>query len=288
MRFANYAGRAALTDGTRVVHVAEASDGKYPAEPAAIFEVWDEFAAWARTVNPTAEGVEIDRAQLGSPSPTPRQVFAIGLNYRDHATESGLEPPAEPPVFTKFPTSVCGPYTDIELPTTTVDYEAELVVVIGRRGHRVSEADAWAHVAGLAIGQDVSERTRQLVGPAPQFSLGKSFPGFGPVGPWLVTADDLADPDDLGIGCSINDEVMQHGRTRDMIFSVSSLIARLSDVTPLLPGDVIFTGTPAGVGGARKPPVFLEPGDVLSTWVDGIGTITSTCRIGTSYPTQPA
>ena len=283
MKFAHYDGRAVVTDGQRAVFAADASNGKYADDPQSIFAVWDEFATWSQTVD-LADGFVIDRTKLGAPSPQPRQVFAVGLNYADHTAESGLDLPPEPAVFTKFPTSVTGPDTILELPTDTVDWEAELVAVIGRPTHRVSESAAWDHVAGLTVGQDISERTRQLIGPAPQFSLGKSFPGFSPTGPWLVTVDELGNRDDLGIGCSVNGQVMQDGRTSDLIFSVPRIIAKLSAILPLLPGDLIFTGTPSGVGGARKPPVFLRHGDVLETWVEGIGTITSTCRTGTPYP----
>jgi 2-keto-4-pentenoate hydratase/2-oxohepta-3-ene-1,7-dioic acid hydratase in catechol pathway len=153
-----------------------------------------------------------------------------------------------------------------------VDWEVELVVVIGRRCERVAQPDAWSHVAGVMVGQDLSERQLQLSGSVPQFSLGKSFQGFGPTGPELVTIDELDDPDDLTLGCGLGDgAALQTGRTRDMIFPVPELIARLSAVCPLLPGDLIFTGTPAGIGGGRKPPKFLQPGDVLISWIDGVG-----------------
>jgi 2,4-didehydro-3-deoxy-L-rhamnonate hydrolase len=285
MKFANYAGRAVVTDGQRAVHVADASTGKFPDDPAEIFSVWDEFAGWARTADLT-EGFELDPARLEAPSPRPRQVFAVGLNYAAHAQESGLDRPSEPSVFTKFPTSVTGPHTVLELPTDTVDYEVELVAVVGCRAFRVSESAAWDHIAGLTVGQDISERTRQLIGPAPQFSLGKSFPGFSPTGPWITTADEVDDRDDLGLGCSINGQVMQDARTNDLIFSVPRIVAALSAIVELLPGDLIFTGTPSGVGAARKPPVFLRDGDVLTSWVDGLGTITSTCRTGVRYPPE--
>ncbi|MGU3432516.1 fumarylacetoacetate hydrolase family protein [Actinomycetes bacterium M1A6_2h] len=283
MKFANHAGRAVVTDGTRAVDVARSSGGEFSSDPAEIFAVWPKFAEWARTVSPS-DGEAIDADQLSAPSPAPKQVFAIGLNYAGHAKESGFDRPTEPSVFTKFSTSVTGPHTRLELPTATVDYEAELVAVIGEYAYRVPESAAWDHIAGLTVGQDISERTRQLIGPAPQFGLAKSFPGFSPTGPWLVTADELADRDNLAIGCSINGQTMQDARTNDLIFSVPQIVAKLSAVLPLLPGDLIFTGTPSGVGGARKPPVYLKNGDVLETWVDGIGSITSTCFAGTPYP----
>jgi 2,4-didehydro-3-deoxy-L-rhamnonate hydrolase len=141
-----------------------------------------------------AEGFVLDRVMLAAPSAQPRQVFAVGLNYVEHARESGVGLAAEPAVFTKFPSSVTGPDTVVELPIDTVDFEAELVRRNRPVRHRVSEAAAWDHVAGLTVGQDISERTRQLLGPAPQFSLGKTFPGFSPIGPWLVMPDELAGP----------------------------------------------------------------------------------------------
>ncbi|WP_135456085.1 fumarylacetoacetate hydrolase family protein [Mycobacterium sp. DL99] len=283
MKFANYDQRAVVTDGNRAVYVADASAGKFADDPRQIFTRWTEFTAWAATVD-LADGFVLDHSRLGAPSPQPLQVFAIGLNYAAHARESGIDVPPEPAVFTKFPSSITGPDSVLELPTDTVDFEAELVVVIGQRAHRVSEADAWEYVAGITVGQDISERTRQLTGPAPQFSLGKSFPGFSPTGPWLTTIDEVPDPDNLGIGCSLNGTVMQKARTNDLIFSVPVIVAKLSEILPLFPGDLIFTGTPSGVGGARKPPIFLRDGDVLETSVEGIGTITSRCRAGVPYP----
>jgi 2-keto-4-pentenoate hydratase/2-oxohepta-3-ene-1,7-dioic acid hydratase in catechol pathway len=139
----------------------------------------------------------------------------------------------------------------------------------------VAAADAWDHVAGLTVGQDLSARDVQMLGSPPQFSLGKSFPGFGPIGPWLVTPDELRDPDDLGIGCAVNGEQMQSDRTSAMLFSVPETVARLSAICPLLPGDLIFTGTPAGVGNRMDPPRYLKPGDELVSTIEGIGTLTT-------------
>lgn len=179
-----------------------------------------------------------------------------------------------PPVFTKYATSITGPVTEVALPEGGhTDWEVELVVVVGRRAYRVSEADAWSHIAGLTVGQDISERIIQMAGPAPQFSLGKSYPGFAPMGPWLVTPDEFDNPDDLELTCAINGEEVQRGRTRHLIFSVPTLIARLSEVLPLLPGDVIFTGTPAGVGLGRSPQRWLAPGDELVSAIAGIGEL---------------
>jgi 2-keto-4-pentenoate hydratase/2-oxohepta-3-ene-1,7-dioic acid hydratase in catechol pathway len=201
-------------------------------------------------------------------------VFAIGMNYAAHAAEAGVDPPDFPPTFTKFPTCLTGPDATVELPTNFVDWEVELVVVIASTAFEVAAGRGWSHVAGLTVGQDLSERMVQLRPPAPQFSLGKSFPGFGPIGPWVITPDAIgADPDDLAIGCTVNGEEMQKSRTSDLIFGVDALIHHLSSITPLLPGDLIFTGTPSGVGGARNPQRFLGPGDELISTIEGVGTI---------------
>jgi len=287
MRIANLSGRLILLTDSGAVDVHEASQGQFGSDPMAVYGQWPDFIGWADSADLPA-GRPYDELELGAPVPAPGQVFAIGLNYREHATESGFDFPVEPPVFTKFRSSITGPYGELALPTDTVDWEAELVVVIGRAAYQVTAADAWEHVAGLTIGQDYSERTRQLVAPAPQFSLGKSFPGFAPIGPAVVTPDELANPDDLGIGCSINGEQVQKGRTDDLIFSVPVLIERLSAVLTLQPGDLIFTGTPSGVGGGRTPKRFLVPGQEVVTWIEGLGELRQTCVPGTPYATASA
>jgi 2-keto-4-pentenoate hydratase/2-oxohepta-3-ene-1,7-dioic acid hydratase in catechol pathway len=276
MRIANLSGRLALLTGAGAVDVEAASAGLFGADPQAVYERWTDFLDWARaSTGPAVSQAPVrpyDPAHLGAPVPAPRQVFAIGLNYHDHAAESGLAVPEQPMVFTKFPSCVTGPYGDIRLPRGGhSDWEVELVVVIGTEAHHVAEADAWKHVAGLTAGQDLSERVSQLAGSPPQFSLGKSFPGFGPIGPWLVTPDEFDDPDDLRLHCTLNGEDVQRGRTSDLIFSVPQLIARLSGTLPLMPGDLIFTGTPAGVGLGRSPQRWLAPGDELVTRIEGIG-----------------
>jgi 2,4-diketo-3-deoxy-L-fuconate hydrolase len=272
VRCANLDGRMVLVRGEhRALDVEAASDGRFGPDPATCFEAWEAFAAWARTA--TGDGEPFERHRLGPPSPSPRQCYAIGLNYRAHAAETGVDPPQFPPTFTKFPTCLTGAFTDVVVAGDAVDYEVELVVVIGRRAERVIRADAWSHVAGLAVGQDLTERAVQQRPPVPQFSLSKSFPGFGPVGPWLVTVDEFADPDDLELSCTVNGELRQRSRTSDLIFSVPELIEIISAITPMLPGDVIFTGTPSGVGVARTPPVFLQPGDELVSTIEGIGTM---------------
>ena len=191
--------------------------------------------------------------------------------------ESDFSAPEEPSAFTKFPSCIAGPGSDIPIVSGTVDWEVELVAVIGSIAHHIGEGQGWDYVAGLTVGQDISERTVQLRPPVPQFSLGKSFPAFGPIGPELVTPDELDDPDDLEIGCAVNGRQVQLARTSELIFSVPELVSRLSAIVTLYPGDLIFTGTPAGVGHARTPPEYLRPGDHLTSTIEGIGTLHNDC-----------
>lgn len=271
MRVANVGGRVALVNQGRMVDVEKLSEGRFGPDPQSVYADWAAFRAWARAAELPA-GDAYHPTALGPPAPAPRQVFAIGLNYRDHATESGFQVPEDLAVFTKFPASFIGPYAEIELPARgNTDWEVELVAVLGQRAERVAPADAWGCVAGLTVGQDLSERITQTRGEAPQFSLAKSFPGFSPTGPWLVTVDEFDDPTDLELGCLVNGVQVQRASTRDLIRDLPELISRLSHVLPLLPGDVVFTGTPAGVGFSRSPQRFLSPGDELVSYVEGIG-----------------
>ncbi|MFI5860109.1 fumarylacetoacetate hydrolase family protein [Streptomyces sp. NPDC051546] len=274
MRIANLAGRLALVVDGLAVDVEQASGGLFSADPQAVYERWEDFRRWEAQAE-LPPGIAFDPAHLHAPAPAPRQIVAAGLNYRDHAAEAGFAlPDTMPPVFTKFASSLTGPVTEVTLPPGGhTDWEIELVVVIGTRAHHVTADAAWGHVAGLTVGQDISERITQLEGPAPQFSLGKSFPGFAPTGPWLVTPDEFADPGDLELRGTVNGEQVQKSRTSDMIFSVPDLLARLSCVMPLLPGDLIFTGTPAGVGVAQNPQRQLAPGDELVSTIEGIGEL---------------
>jgi 2-keto-4-pentenoate hydratase/2-oxohepta-3-ene-1,7-dioic acid hydratase in catechol pathway len=274
MRIANLGGRLVLLRSGAAVDVEQASKGRFVADPQAVYDRWEEFVDWAATA-PEGPAAAVDEDLLGSPSPRPGQVFAIGLNYSDHAAEAGFEvPEADPPVFTKFPSCVTGPRGDIRLPPGgNTDWEVELVVIIGRAAFEVGRENAWSCVAGLSVGQDLSERLSQMAGPSPQFSLAKSFPRFGPVGPWLVTPDEVDDPDNLAIGASINGETVQSGRTNQLIFDIPTIIEKLSAVVTLSPGDLIFTGTPAGVGMGRTPPRWLAEGDELVSFVEGIGEL---------------
>ncbi|WP_433040845.1 fumarylacetoacetate hydrolase family protein [Dactylosporangium sp. CS-033363] len=274
MRIYNLDNRLALgRTPEAAADVETASRGRFPADIQAVYARWDEFTAWAAAFDGPPD-VAIDEARLGPPVPRPPQIFGIGLNYRDHAAESGLALPERPVVFTKFPASVTGPSGAIARPAGSVDFEAELVAVIGRRAERVAREEAWSYVAGLTAGQDLSERELQFAGSPPQqFNLGKSFTGFAPIGPVLVTPDEFADRDDIALGCLVNGRQMQDGRTADMIFSIPELVEYLSAVVPLLPGDLIFTGTPSGIGWARTPKQLLQVGDELVTHAAGIGTM---------------
>ncbi len=274
MRLANVRGRWHILSDGGAVDVEAVSGGLFPADPLGLLERWTEFRDWAASANPSGT-IPVASADLLAPVPRPRQVFGIGMNYREHADETGLGVPPVPSTFTKFPTCITGPHAEVHLPPGDVDWEVELVVIIGRTAQRVAAETAWDCVAGVCVGQDLSERRLQLTPPSPQFSLGKSYEGFGPTGPVVVTVDELDNPDDLVLGCILNGEEVQKGRTRDMIFPVPELIARLSAVVTLLPGDLIFTGTPAGVGLGRTPPRFLSPGDVLVSYIDQIGEITT-------------
>lgn len=274
MRLANVKNRAVLVLGEETADVAEASGGRFGPDLMGIYEDWDAFLDFASGVTTgTSPLVESD---LRCPVPAPRQVFAIGLNYRSHAKETGMPIPTVPATFTKFPASLAGPFDDVEIVGNSIDWEVELVAVLGRRADRVDEAAAWAHIAGLTVGQDISDRELQYAAGA-QYSLGKSRRGYGPMGPWLTTPDELSDPDDLALGCSVDGEKAQEARTSDLVCNIPRLVAELSAVLPLLPGDIIFTGTPAGVGVARQPPRFLRSGQVLESWIEGIGTIRNRC-----------
>jgi 2-keto-4-pentenoate hydratase/2-oxohepta-3-ene-1,7-dioic acid hydratase in catechol pathway len=211
-------------------------------------------------------------ARLGVPFTGTSKYIGIGLNYSDHALEANLPTPDEPIIFNKATSSICGPYDDIVQPrnSTMLDWECELAVVIGKRAQYVSEDDALGYVAGYCIANDVSERAFQFQ--SSQWKKGKSHDTFGPLGPWLVTTDEIPDPQGLGMWLDVNGERMQEGNTRTMIFSVRKIISYVSEFMTLLPGDIIATGTPPGVGMGKRPrPVYLEPGDIVTLGIDGLG-----------------
>ena len=224
-----------------------------------------------------AAGEPLDAAQIKllAPVPDPEKIICVGLNYADHAAESGANVGDEPVIFNKFPTAVRAHGDPIVLTrhSDQVDYEAELVVVIGRGGKHISRENAFDHVAGYCCGHDVSARDWQLHKPGGQWLLGKSFDSFAPFGPELVTSDEIEDPGNLDICLRLNGDTMQDSNTKQLIFPVDYLVSYLSGVCTLAPGDVIFTGTPPGVGAARKPPVFLKPKDIVEVEIEQIGTL---------------
>ncbi|MFE1794627.1 fumarylacetoacetate hydrolase family protein [Streptomyces sp. NPDC059517] len=284
MRIANLAGHLALLtdggdggDGSCAGGAVDVSTGGFDTDPSAVFDQWDALLRWSAGVDP-ATAVPYKESDLRAPVPEPRQIFAVALNYRPHTVEAGYEEPAEPLVFTKFPSCLTGPYDTIDLPPGHVDWELEMVAVIGRDAYRVPEEDGWDPVVALTVGQDLSERIVQLAGRPAQFSLGKSFPGFGPVGPALVSVDEPADRDDLELTCELNGETVQHDRTSNMIFPVPRLVAHLSAICPLRPGDLIFTGTPAGVGNRRTPQRFIGTDDTLVSRIGDLGEMRHTFR----------
>jgi 2-keto-4-pentenoate hydratase/2-oxohepta-3-ene-1,7-dioic acid hydratase in catechol pathway len=280
MRFANRRNRASLVIDEKLVDVERASKGRFASDPMMAFQQWDAFVQWAAGVRAgDAEG-PVNETDLGPPLPRPAKVFAIGMNYRAHAQEAGMEIPKTPVVFTKFPNCLCGPRADVVLSSDYVDWEAELVVVIGRAGRRIAEDRALEHVAGYCVGQDISDRRMQFADQPPQFSMGKSVDTFGPTGPWVTSLDAFADPNDLGIACDVAGERMQEARTSDMIFSVPQLIAFLSSWCTLTPGDLIFTGTPSGVGSTRNPRRYLHPGEEIVSSIEGIGRLVNRCVAG--------
>lgn len=280
MRIANLSHRLVLVADDRVLDVESASGGTFSADPGAAFERWDELRTWAGGIDIAAhpDAAPLETSRLGAPSPRPRQVVGIGLNYADHAAEANIPLPERPVVFTKFASSVTGPDVDVRLPGETVDWEAELVIVIGSGGRDIPESDAASHIAGLTVGQDLSERTVQWQGTPAQFNLGKSYENFAPTGPMLVTLDEFENPDALRISTTITgldgvDERVQDSSTDQLVFGLAELVSRLSQTIELLPGDLVFTGTPGGVGAGMKPPRFLQAGEILTTRIEGIGAI---------------
>ncbi|MCG6156782.1 fumarylacetoacetate hydrolase family protein [Rubinisphaera margarita] len=212
---------------------------------------------------------------LRAPIAKPSKIICIGLNYGDHARETKAEIPSEPVCFGKYPNTITGPDEPVRLPAVAkkVDYEAELVVVIGKSASNVSADEALNYVAGYMVGNDVSARDWQKGRPGGQWLLGKSPDTFAPIGPWIVTSEEVGDPHDLSISLKLNGEVMQDSSTKELIFNIGQIMAHLTQLMTLEPGDIIFTGTPSGVGMARNPQVFLKPGDVVEVTIEKLGTL---------------
>ena len=217
---------------------------------------------------------EIDATiRLGSPIARPSKIVCIGLNYASHAKETNATPPTEPVIFMKSTTSLCGPFDDVMIPRDSVktDWEVELAVVMGKRASYVEEDEAMGYVAGYCLHNDVSEREFQLERGG-TWDKGKGCDTFAPMGPWMVTKDEITDPHNLRLWLTLNDKKLQDGNTSDFIFNIPHMVSYISRFMTLLPGDVISTGTPAGVGLGFDPPVYLKPGDVMELGIDGLGT----------------
>ena len=276
MKVAVVGGRVGLVVDGSFVDAARASEGRISASPVDVFDSWSDLLALGSGLGKQAGHPDLDLSQLELPMPVPRQSFGVGVNYSEHAAEAAMELPPVPMVFIKLPTSIVGPNEVVQIDSTSVDWEAELVVVIGKDCRDVAAADAWSVIAGLTVGQDISDRAIQFEGGAnPQFGLGKSAPGFGPIGPWIVSADEFDPAPHLDIRCEVNGVVKQDSNTEYLIFGIPAIIEYLSARVQLLAGDVIFTGTPSGVGWGRNPKEYLAAGDVLTTTIGRIGTIST-------------
>ena len=287
MRLVNWEGRLGLEVAGRVIDVHERSGGRFSSDPMCALtgpegtdrtgSEWTALQAWAASQSARESDPEVDPSRLGAPVPNPTQVFAIGLNYRDHAEEASLPLPKSPMVFTKFPSCLAGPQAEVPLTSNRVDWEIELVVVMGREASRVPAARALDFVAGFTAGQDISDRAMQFKDKPPQFSLGKSATAFGPMGPALVSLDEFSDPGALGLKCWIDDALMQDSSTSNLIFSVPELIEAISRYCVLSPGDLIFTGTPGGVGSVQEPRRYLAAGETIRSEIEGIGRLSNRC-----------
>ncbi len=268
--------RAAVQQGDFFVDV-HATDPHVPPSVRQILEGGPEVLKAAEEVSRKPEAIKHPAAKVKfhAPVPDPRKIVCIGLNYKDHAAESGAPIPKEPILFSKYATALIGHGEAIVLPPVSqeVDYEAELVIVVGKRGRNIPAAAAQDFVAGYTVGHDVSARDWQLKKDGKQWMVGKTFDTFAPAGPVLVTADEVPDPHQLGIRLRLNGQTMQDSNTNQLIFGVGPLLAYLSQVFTLEPGDLIYTGTPPGVGFAKKPPLFLKGGDVVEVEIDGLGVL---------------
>lgn len=238
----------------------------------------DGASGFAKAAGSARAAIALKSVRLLAPVPRPPKVICIGLNYRDHAIESGMAIPETPVVFTKFPSNVISPGETVILPKNSEkpDYESELAFVIGKGGRHIKKENWLNHVAGYTCVNDVSARDWQLQ--TSQWVMGKAFDTFCPMGPWITTSDEIADPHKLGIKMTINGEVLQNSSTSQLIFDIPTLVAHLSSVFTLEPGDVVSTGTPPGVGLGHKPPRWLKPGDVMTVWIEGIGELTNPCE----------
>lgn len=278
MKLANLHGRATLVVDQGTIDVEKASEGRFSSDTGVLVGQLEQVRSWFDEQHPdVTESTTLERVMrdsgLGPVIAQPGQVFAIGLNYRTHAKEMALTLPTKPMVFTKFPSSVAGANASFSIVSAKTDWESELVVVFAKRGRHLALDEALTYVAGYCVGQDLSDRELQLLGSPAQFSLGKSYENFAPFGPWLTTIDEIPDPNKLAISCEVNGVRYQDSNTSDMVFSVAQLVSYLSSVVEIRPGDIMYTGSPHGVGQGQKPPRFLQAGDVLETTIEGLGSL---------------
>ena len=274
-RLANINGKSALIHDDSYYDINTISQGEISSDPSNILNSLSDLHELSSKIDNFKPTGLIENTLLGPPVTNSRNCFAVGLNYRAHAEESGMEIPPFPMVFTKHTSCIVGPFDNIEMKSDIVDYEAELVVVIGKEGKNVPKKDAWEYVAGLTVGQDISDRAVQFHATPPQFNLGKSFDTFGPIGPCLVSTDLVTNKSDLRLECYINEELRQESSTDDLIFSVPDIISYISEFLTLNTGDLIFTGTPSGVGATQGK--LLKDGDIVTTSIKEIGTIKNKC-----------
>ena len=275
-KLANIEGRAALVEGDNYYDLETISNGKFNNDTSNALTNLVGLSELSEDLSKSEPSGLLHDIKIDAPISAPKNCYAVGLNYRNHAEEAGMDIPSVPMVFTKHTTCLVGPNSTIEMRSDHVDYEAELVVVIGHPGKDILKDNAWNHVAGLCVGQDISDRTVQFSSKPPQFNLGKSFDTFGPMGPYLVSPDSLQNKESLQIECKVNQEVRQKDNTNDLIFDIPSIISYLSEIVTLNTGDVIFTGTPGGVGVMEGK--FLKDGDVLRTSIEGLGTLKNDCK----------
>jgi len=274
-RLANIDGRAALVSGENYYDLEKISQGNFSQDPMRALEALSELSALGAQLDNFEPSGQLADVELGPPVPNPKNCYAVGLNYRNHAEESNMAMPPVPMVFTKHTSCISGPTADIEMRSDYVDYEAELVAVIGKPGKDIAKESAWQHVAGLCVGQDISDRPMQFSAAPPQFNLGKSFDTFGPIGPVLTSLESLQDYHSMEIQCNVSGELRQKDNVNDLIFDIPYLIAYLSEIVTLKTGDIIFTGTPAGVGVIDGK--YLRDGDMLTTSIEGLGTLRNRC-----------
>ncbi len=276
MLLGNHEGRGVVVADGELLDIADLTGGAVGSDPMAFADLsaLEIIRAASRGAGSAVSRFERAGATLGAPIPRPGKVLAVALNYRPHADEAGFEVPAVPALFARLPSAIAGPNDDIVLPDgrDQIDWEAELVLVVGREARHVSPADAWAYIAGVTAGQDISDRVAQFDGPS-QFTMAKSYDTFAPIGPYMATLDEFEDTDAIGVSCVLNGDEVQQGNTKELIHDASALLAYTSAICTLNPGDLIFTGTPAGVGFARKPPRYLQAGDEVVIRIQGIGEL---------------